>query len=76
MSRFPTIRAAELVKFLKAHGYVPDRQRGSHLVLWHPVERQSVTVPVHTGHDLGRGLALQILKQAGFTAEDFLKWRR
>jgi len=40
------------------------------------VLRQSVSVPIHTGHDLGRGLALQILKQAGFTAEDFLKWRR
>jgi|HubBroStandDraft_6_1064221.scaffolds.fasta_scaffold310613_2 predicted RNA binding protein YcfA (HicA-like mRNA interferase family) len=75
MSRFPTIRAAELVKFLKAHGYVPDRQRGSHLVLWHPGLKQSVTVPIHTGHDIGRGLALQILKQAGFTADDFLKWR-
>ena len=76
MSRFPTIRAAELVKFLKAHAYVVDRQRGSHLILWHPVLRQSVSVPIHTGHDLGRGLTLQILKQAGFTAEDFLKWRR
>ena len=75
MSRFPTIRAAELVKFLKAHGFVEDRQRGSHLVLWHPEARKSVSVPVHTGYDLGRGLALQILKQAGFTGEDFLDCR-
>jgi hypothetical protein len=36
---------------------------------------KSVAVPIHTGHDLGRGLALQILKQTGFTPEDFLKWR-
>jgi predicted RNA binding protein YcfA (HicA-like mRNA interferase family) len=75
MSRFPTIRAAELVKFLKAHGYVHDRQRGSHLVLRNPVTRQSVAVPVHTGYDIGRGLALAILKQAGFEADDFLNWR-
>jgi predicted RNA binding protein YcfA (HicA-like mRNA interferase family) len=75
MSRFPTIRAAELVKFLKANGYVQDRQRGSHLILWHPTLRRSVSVPIHTGYDIGRGLALQILKQAGFTAEDFLEWR-
>ena len=76
MGRFPTIRAAELIKFLKARGYVTDRQRGSHLILWHPGLRQSVSVPVHTGYDLGRGLTLQILKQAGFAAEDFLNWRR
>jgi len=75
MSRFPAIRAAELVKFLKAHGYVVDRQRGSHLVLWHSGERRSIAVPMHSGCDLGRGLTLQILKQAGFTAEDFQKWR-
>jgi predicted RNA binding protein YcfA (HicA-like mRNA interferase family) len=75
MSRFPTIRAAELVRFLKAQGFVQDRQRGSHLILWHPVLRRSVSVPIHTGYDIGRGLALQILKQAGFTADDFLKWR-
>ena len=49
MSRFLAIRAAELVKFLKAHGYVADRQRGSHLVLWHPGEHRSISVPMHTG---------------------------
>jgi predicted RNA binding protein YcfA (HicA-like mRNA interferase family) len=75
MSRFPTIRAAELVRFLKAHGYAEDRQRGSHLILRHSVLKKSVAVPMHTGHDLGRGLALQILKQTDFTPEDFLKWR-
>ena len=75
MSRFPTIRAAELVKFLKSRGFVEDRQRGSHLILWHPMTRKAVSVPIHTGRDLGRGLALQILKQADCTAQDFLNWR-
>jgi predicted RNA binding protein YcfA (HicA-like mRNA interferase family) len=75
MSRFPTIRAVELVNFLKSQGYVEDRQRGSHLILRHADLNRTVAVPVHTGHDLGRGLALQILKQTGFTPEDFLRWR-
>ncbi|MHB8519380.1 MAG: type II toxin-antitoxin system HicA family toxin [Limisphaerales bacterium] len=75
MSRFPAIRAADLIKFLKAQGFVEDRQRGSHLILWHPTQRKAVSVPVHTGYDLGRGLTLQILKQAGRTAEEFLNWR-
>ncbi len=75
MSRFPTIRAVALVKFLKAQGFRVDRQRGSHLILWHPDLRRSISVPMHTGCDLGRGLALQILKQAGFDGDDFLNWR-
>lgn len=75
MSRFPTIRAAELVRFFKAHGYLHDRQHGSHVILRNPATGQTVSVPVHTGYDLGRGLALQVLKQAGFKGDDFLKWR-
>ncbi|MGI8965747.1 MAG: type II toxin-antitoxin system HicA family toxin [Limisphaerales bacterium] len=75
MSRFPTICARELVKFLKAQGYVEDRQRGSHLILRHFAQRKSVAVPMHSSHDLGRGLALQILKETGFSADDFLHWR-
>jgi predicted RNA binding protein YcfA (HicA-like mRNA interferase family) len=75
MSRFPTIRAAGLVRFLKAKGYAHDRQRGSHVILRNPASGQTVAVPVHTGYELGRGLTLQILKQAGFGADDFLNWR-
>jgi antitoxin HicB len=29
--------------------------------------------PVHTGTDVGRGLALRILKDAGFTVDDYLR---
>ncbi len=75
MSRFPTLRANEPVKFLKAHGYVEYWQLGSHLILWHPRQSKPVSVPIHTGHDIGRRLALQILKESGFTAGDFLNWR-
>jgi predicted RNA binding protein YcfA (HicA-like mRNA interferase family) len=32
-------------------------------------------VPVHTGVDIGRGLAVRILKDAGFTVEDYLRLR-
>jgi len=75
MSRFPAIRAAELVRFLKARGFVHDRQRGGHVILRNPATGQTVSVPVHTGCDIGRGLALQILKQAGLAADDFLNGR-
>lgn len=75
MSRMPQVRARELVRFLKRHGFVEDRQSGSHLTLWHEGEKTAVTIPVHTGCDLGRGLAIRILKDAGFSAEDFIRDR-
>jgi len=75
MSRMPQVTARELVRFLNSQGFVEDRQSGSHLTLWHPQRNVSVTVPVHTGCEIGRGLAVRILKDAGFSVEDYLRLR-
>jgi predicted RNA binding protein YcfA (HicA-like mRNA interferase family) len=75
MSRMPQVTAHELVRFLKTQGFAEDRQSGSHLTLWHAGRNVSVTIPVHTGCDIGRGLAVRILKDAGFSVEDYLRLR-
>jgi predicted RNA binding protein YcfA (HicA-like mRNA interferase family) len=75
MTRMPQVTAREIVSFLKAQGFIEDRQVGSHLTLWNERTRTSVTVPVHTGCDLGRGLAVRILRDAGFSVDDFSRLR-
>jgi predicted RNA binding protein YcfA (HicA-like mRNA interferase family) len=75
MPRLPQLTARELIAFLKTQGFVEDRQSGSHLTLWHERRRVAVTIPVHTGTDLGRGLAVRILKDAGFSVDDYLRLR-
>ena len=75
MARMPQLTAQELVPFLKTQGFIEGRQSGSHLTLWHKDRQITVTVPMHTGCDIGRGLAVRILKDAGFSAEDFLRLR-
>ena len=75
MPRMPQITARELVRFLKSQGFVEDRQSGAHLTLWHEARKVSVTVPIHTGTDLGRGLAARILKDAAFSIDDYLRLR-
>ena len=75
MSRMPQVTAYELVRFLQTQGFAEDRQSGSHLTLWHAGRNVSVTIPVHTGCDIGRGLAVRILKDAGFSVEDYLRLR-
>lgn len=75
MTRMPQVTARELVRFLKSRGYVEDRQAGSHLTLWSEAEKKSITVPLHSGCDIGRGLAVRILKDAGFSVDDYIASR-
>ncbi len=63
------VPARELIRFLLQQGYRRARQTGSHLVLEHP-NRKTLVIPVHSG-DLPKGLFLKILKDAGFTLEEF-----
>ena len=53
----------------------PALQTGSHLTLWHAEPNVSITIPVRTGCDIGRGLAVRILKDAGFSVEEYLRLR-
>jgi predicted RNA binding protein YcfA (HicA-like mRNA interferase family) len=75
MPRLPQVTAQELIRFLKSQGFVEDRQVGSHLTLRHADRAISITVPVHTGCDIGRGLAVRILKDAGFSVDEYLRLR-
>jgi len=75
MTRMPQVAALDLLRFLKAQGFVEDRQSGSHLTLRHNERKITITIPVHRGADIGRGLAVRILKDAGFSVEDFLRLR-
>jgi predicted RNA binding protein YcfA (HicA-like mRNA interferase family) len=73
-TRLPTLTAQGLVKFLKKNGFQEERQRGSHLVLVRSKDNCTIVVPMHTG-DSGRGLTRQILKDSGFSSEDYLRLR-
>ena len=72
MGRFPQITSERLIRFLKSQGFTEDRQTGSHLTLYHKGKKVLVTIPVHTGCDIGRGLAVRILKDAGFSVDDYM----
>lgn len=73
MGRMPQVTAQDLIRFLKSHGFKEDRQSGSHLTLRHEERKISVTIPIHTGCDVGRGLVVRILKDAGFSIEEYLR---
>jgi predicted RNA binding protein YcfA (HicA-like mRNA interferase family) len=58
----PQVTARELSAFLLANRFDVDRQTGSHLHLRHQSGSPVVTIPMHSGRDLGRGLAQSILR--------------
>ena len=58
-----TVKSADIIRDMKAAGWVLDRVRGSHHVFKHPGRRGHVVVP-HPKKDLGVGLIAAIRKQA------------
>jgi predicted RNA binding protein YcfA (HicA-like mRNA interferase family) len=67
----PAVTGREAIRALERAGFIFDRQRGSHVMMWHPERRRTVTVPVHAGETLGPKTLSSILRQAGLTAEGF-----
>ena len=71
MPKLPTLTAAQVITALKKVGFNIVRQRGSHVRMKHE-DGRVVTVPVHTGKTIGRGLLRKILRDANLTREEFL----
>jgi predicted RNA binding protein YcfA (HicA-like mRNA interferase family) len=74
MTRLPSLTPSQLVAALKRAGFslIPDRGRGSHSILTHPDGRE-VVVAMHA-RELKRGTLVAIVKQAGFTQEQFQRF--
>ncbi len=73
--KLPAITASQLLTVLKQHDFVAVRQNGSHVILEHP-NGTYVTVPVHQGHDIGKGLLRQIMRDANLTVDDLTSGRK
>ena len=69
--RLPALTGHQVIIVLQRHGFVAVRQSGSHVILRHADGRR-VTVPVHAGRDLGRGLLRQIMRDANLSVGDLL----
>lgn len=71
-ARLPTLTAEEVIRALEKAGFRRIRQKGSHVRMRHP-DGRAVTVSVHPGQDIGRGLLRKILRDAKLTREAFLE---
>lgn len=75
MSRLPAMTYPEVIRRLRAAGFVFDRQaKGSHELWYNPQTKRRTTVPNHPG-DLPRSTLRAIIREAGLTVEEFLGGR-
>lgn len=72
MPKLPSYKPKELIKKFEKAGFVIDRQKGSHVVLYDLKRERRLTIPLHV-KDLPKGTLLSIIRQAGITREEFLK---
>jgi mRNA interferase HicA len=59
------VKYNELIRILKSDGWFVIRQTGSHLIMKHQIKIGKVNCPNHGSKEIGKGLAIKILKEAG-----------
>jgi predicted RNA binding protein YcfA (HicA-like mRNA interferase family) len=70
--RLPVVSGTAVLRVLKHAGFNVNRIAGSHHVMVFPGDpTRTVTVPVHSGRDLKPGTLRSIIRQAGFSVEEF-----
>jgi len=73
MAVLPMLTAREVIRALERAGFQLQRQTGSHARLKHS-DGRVVTVPIHIGQDIGRGLLRKILRDADLSREELIAY--
>lgn len=71
MSKLPALTAQDVISVLGKIDFTVVRQRVSHVRMEHP-DGRVVTIPVHAGKTIGRGLLHKILRDAELSREEFI----
>ncbi len=73
MTKLPVISGKEMAAALKKAGFAEVRQKGSHVSLEKvtPGKTYRTVVPMH--QELGKGLILDILQQAGLSRDELFE---
>ena len=68
--RLPSLEAKDVIQILMANGFRKAGQKGSH-VQFKNEKGTIITVPVHPGRKIGRGILRKILRDMEITREEF-----
>jgi predicted RNA binding protein YcfA (HicA-like mRNA interferase family) len=71
--KLPIVTAITVIRFFNYSGFKLKRQKGSHKFFRHP-DGRTITIPDHTGENLGRGILKKILSDVDVSRDEFLDW--
>jgi predicted RNA binding protein YcfA (HicA-like mRNA interferase family) len=74
MSRLPMLSWREVEAVLKRSGFMLDRQKGSHIVYYHPQTNRTVVLPKN--QEIKRGTFREILREMNISEDEFRKLLR
>jgi len=73
MPKLPSLRPREIISFLKANGFDLDRVTGSHFIFYNASSRRRAVISRHD-RDIPKGTLISLLREAGFSREDIIKF--
>jgi len=73
--KLPVAKPREVIRGLKKLGFIVQKQRGSHVFLYHPTitPERYIIVPYHN-RDLKPGLMHEIMNHPGVDKSDFINY--
>lgn len=72
MTKLPSVNGYAIITALEKIGFHQIRQKGSHVRLKHQ-DGRVVTIPVHAGKKVGKGLLNKILKDAELSRDELIE---
>lgn len=73
MSKLPILKAKELIKALNKMGFSEFHRVGSHAQFKHSCGKK-ITIPIHQGKDIPRGILKAILRDIEISPKEFIKF--
>jgi len=72
MEKLPVLSSDKIIKLLIKEGFSIHRQKGSHIVLYKKENGKMKLAVVPQTKELSKGTFLSIIKQSGYTKQEFL----
>ncbi|NJL78466.1 MAG: type II toxin-antitoxin system HicA family toxin [Richelia sp. RM2_1_2] len=72
MPKLPVLTGDAVIHALEKTGFEIVRQKGSHVRMQH-TDGRVVTIPIHAGKTLGKGLLRKILRDAEISKDEFIE---
>jgi len=73
MPYLPALTSKKIIRALKHSGFLENRQKGSHIILFNSKTKARTVIPMHARRTLKRSLVYAIISDAKLSPKEFLK---